>query len=109
MGRSLLISVGWLALVAISSVVGATERSENDYLPIELAPVSPEGEVVIVEKGDHLWSIAETSLGRQRSESPDPAEIRPYWVAIIDENTHRLRSGDPDLIYPGEKITLPAP
>ncbi len=30
-----------------------------------------------------------------------------YWVVVIEANRSRVRSGDPDLIYPGEVIVLP--
>ncbi len=42
------------------------------------------------------------------SRLPANSEISPYWRLVIDENLDNLRSGDPDLIYPGEVIELPA-
>jgi nucleoid-associated protein YgaU len=33
--------------------------------------------------------------------------ISPYWRAVIRANRAALRSGDPDLIFPGEWISLP--
>ncbi len=62
----------------------------------------------VVRRGDNLWSIA---AGRVREElaSADNAAIARYWRRIIDVNSDRLRSGDPDLIFPGETIVLPDP
>ncbi len=63
---------------------------------------------VIVAKGDHLWKISghhlHTVLGRPATNT----EIAPYWRRVVDTNRSNLISGDPDLIYPGEMVTLPA-
>lgn len=60
----------------------------------------------VVRRGDHLWSIA---AGRVRDElaSTDNAALARYWRRLIVVNRDRLRSGDPDLIFPGETIVLP--
>ena len=60
-----------------------------------------------VVAGDHLWSIAADHLARNRPDSPGESEIARYWRRVIDANRDRLRSGDPDLIFPGELIELP--
>lgn len=62
---------------------------------------------VVVRPGDHLWALAERRLGEAWGRAPGDHEVAPYWVAVIDANRDRLRSGDPDLIYPGEVIVLP--
>jgi hypothetical protein len=36
-------------------------------------------------------------------------EIGRYWVRLVDLNRHRLRSGDPNVVYPGETVLLPEP
>lgn len=59
---------------------------------------------VVVEKGDHLWKIS----ARHLDEHAGGSEIAPYWRRVVEVNTPRLRSGDPDLIYPGEIVHLPA-
>jgi hypothetical protein len=62
---------------------------------------------VVVRPGDDLWRLAaarlQTALGRTATAS----EIGPYWVEVVDANRARLRSGDPDLIFPGEELWLP--
>jgi nucleoid-associated protein YgaU len=35
-------------------------------------------------------------------------EVVAYWRSVIEANRERLQSGDPDLIYPGEVVLLPA-
>jgi hypothetical protein len=36
------------------------------------------------------------------------AEIGRYWIRLVELNRPHLRSGDPDVVYPGEAIALPA-
>jgi len=59
-----------------------------------------------VQRGDNLWTIAANHLagsGITRSNG----RIAPYWKELIQENRSGLRSGNPDLIFPGETVTLP--
>ena len=60
-----------------------------------------------VRAGDHMWALAEqrltTVLGRQVGD----IEVAPYWVKVVGANLSRIRSGDPDLIFPGEILLLP--
>ena len=62
---------------------------------------------VVVESGDHLWSLAEQRLAQVRGRGVSDAEIAPYWLKVIGVNLSRIRSGDPDLIFPGEIVLLP--
>lgn len=82
-------------------------------------PATPDGRddvatehdrVRVVESGDHLWSVAAAdvaAVSQQDVDALDPDEIVPRWQEIVDANREQLRSGDPDLIYPGERIELP--
>lgn len=60
-----------------------------------------------VAKGDNLWTISETHLrnvlGRQAAQD----EVAEYWIRVVDANRDSVKSGDVNLIYPGETITLP--
>jgi hypothetical protein len=63
-----------------------------------------------VARGDNLWVIARDHLSQLRSGGSGPPtnrEVADYWRKVVDANRDRLRSGDPDLIYPGEEIILP--
>lgn len=64
----------------------------------------------VVQPGDSLWKVAERHLanltGRSETDVATP-ELGRYWARLVDQNRGRLRSGDPDLIYPGEHLTLP--
>lgn len=72
-------------------------------LPVTVVATSSPATTTVVVPGDHLWRISEQHL-----DSADSAlEVAPYWHQVIEVNTPRLRSGDPDLIFPGEVIELP--
>lgn len=77
---------------------------------VPAAPPAPGRHVVAT--GDSLWTIAAAHLagltGRDRAALGDH-EIAPYWARVVDVNRAALRSGNPDLIYPGEIVDLPAP
>jgi nucleoid-associated protein YgaU len=88
---------------------------ETIILPPVPAPAGPAPETrgqashVVVE-GDNLWTIAGDHLAEARSGGagePTTREVAAYWLRVVDANARDLRSGDPDLIYPGESIVLP--
>ena len=62
---------------------------------------------VEVELGDNLWSISRAALKAAGDDRVTNAEVAPYWVKVVDINEDTITSRDPDLIYPGEEITLP--
>jgi hypothetical protein len=61
-----------------------------------------------VQPGDNLWTIARAELARV-GRTLDDRDIAPYWLRLIAANRATLRSGDPNLIYPGEIVELPNP
>jgi hypothetical protein len=61
----------------------------------------------LVVRGDNLWVISHDHLSAHLGRPARNAEIGPFWVEVIDANVGTIRSGDPDLIYPGETIALP--
>ena len=68
------------------------------------APPGPDRHTVL--RGDNLWTIAANHLadnGITRSNG----RIAPYWRELIQDNRKSLRSGNPDLIFPGETVALP--
>ncbi|MEX2622489.1 MAG: hypothetical protein WD651_02055 [Acidimicrobiia bacterium] len=62
---------------------------------------------VVVKPGDHMWSLAKARLRDSLGRLPTDAEISPYWRRVIEANQARIRSGDADLIFPGEVLILP--
>jgi nucleoid-associated protein YgaU len=101
--------------VTLATVVGflfgnvawADRGQVPSRLPVVIAS-SDADHTVIVAKGDHLWKISEHHLRRVLGRQATKVEISPYWRRVIETNRTKLRSGDPDLIYPGEVVTLPA-
>ena len=71
-------------------------------------PTSAVAGTYVVGAGDNLWVIAARQVaGIDRSVAEVPAaEIVPSWHALITRNGPHLRSGDPNLIVPGEVIVL---
>jgi hypothetical protein len=83
-------------------------------------PVGPEGSAattpsttdaglseVVVRPGDHMWKLAEDRLAAVLGRPVTDSEIAPYWLRVIGANLGTIRSGDPDLIFPGEVLVLP--
>lgn len=89
------------------------EQAAEQFDPAEEAarvrPVATSARhTVRVSRGDHLWSISEQHLGRVLGRADlGEHEIARYWVQVIEANRATIRSGNPDLIYPGELIELP--
>jgi hypothetical protein len=73
------------------------------------APNAPAHRHVVVA-GDNLWTIATAEVARTtgRSESElNDQEVASYWVELVAAARPGLRSGNPNLIYPGEVVPLP--
>lgn len=98
-----------IALVGLLMATGVAVASpvNQTRVPITVdgqAEQATRSETVVVEKGDHLWKISARHLG----DGAGVDEITPYWRVVVEVNTPRLKSGDPDLIFPGEIVQLPA-
>jgi hypothetical protein len=104
-----------------SSTTVATPAPPVPTLPPTAAPPAPAPPApaplaaptnVVVQAGDNLWTIAADALAhataRDRA-SLDDAEIARYWRAVCDANATTVRSGNLDVIVPGEVIALPPP
>ena len=63
----------------------------------EVRPSKPKPKEVTIKKGDTLWSVA-------RKHGGSGSKWKELWVA----NKKSLKSGVPNLIYPGEKVILPS-
>jgi hypothetical protein len=70
--------------------------------PLE-APRAPAAREHVVVAGDNLWTVAAAQLAGDAR----PREVDAYWRRLIAANLDTLRSGDPNLIYQGERLTLP--
>jgi LysM repeat protein len=58
---------------------------------------------VVVEEGDTIWTKAKDKM----PVGSDDQEVAEYADQVAEINQPRLRSGDPDLIKPGETLILP--
>ncbi|NNC93050.1 MAG: hypothetical protein HKN80_11235 [Acidimicrobiia bacterium] len=109
---------------AVADAVDGDARTPDVFVPPHLRPLpgpSAEDETgssdardgsierrVTVRRGDHLWGLSEQHLQRVLGRaSLGEHEIARYWVQVIAANRDVIRSGDPDLVHPGEVITLP--
>lgn len=101
---SLLLLLVAIGLFGQSAVAG--EAPPGTPLPIAL---TEEGHPASIEvrPGDHLWGISRVRLEEVRRSRVADSEVSPYWRKVVEMNTPRLRSGDPDLIFPGETVVLP--
>lgn len=96
-------------MVMMGSAAMADPAGTPSFVPVAFEEGSPRDESVVVKPGDHLWKISQSHLEASLERPAQPGEVVPYWLAVIETNRGRLASGDPDLIYPGEVITLPSP
>ncbi len=98
------------AIALLGAVATAEPAGKGSPLPIKVGhlPTATGSAIVIVEKGDHLWSISARHLTESRPGPASNADISPYWRLVVEVNTAQLKSQNPDLIYPGEEIKLPA-
>jgi hypothetical protein len=81
-------------------------RPPTPTTPPTTTSTRPRDSVVVVRAGDNLWVIAKRALEREQG-AVGPAEVVPYWRRVIAANAGGLRSHDPDLVFPGERIVLP--
>lgn len=61
-----------------------------------------------VQQGDSLWLIAETHVASALGHRPALETTTTYWRRLVDANRNTLRSGDPNLIFAGEIVTMPS-
>lgn len=80
----------------------------EDPSPVaEPAPGTADGRWVVAA-GDHLWGIAEETLGERPGDEPTLDQVVAYWQELIEVNRSRLVDpGNPDLIFPGQVLVLP--
>jgi len=77
---------------------------EPHMSPVSLSIVGRPTASVTVQPGDNLWKISQRHL---ESLGEDTPRLASYWASVVDTNRSLLRSGNPNLIYPGETVLLP--
>ena len=87
-------------------VYGTLKRGESrekkwPFPPVKVVAATTQAATThVVVAGESLWSIARDRVG-------DGDALLPYWRALCDANRASLRSGDANVIYPGETVVLP--
>lgn len=77
-----------------------------------VSPPAPSSvaEAVVVEVGDSFWSLAVEAVTELHGRPPADREVVGYWRRLVAANRAGLvDTGNPDLLYPGQKLTLPSP
>lgn len=86
----------------------ATATPPPDTVPVEEDPAGTGDDGThVVATGENLWTIARGAVAGAGNPAPHDREVHAYWVRLIAENLPSLRSGDPDLVHPGEVLQLP--
>ncbi len=96
-----------LLIMSCSLLAPAAHGSQvaDRYLPVETA-ASPK-QTWIVRSGEHFWSIATSHVGDTLGHPPTAPQVVEYWKTLVAANLSVIRSGNPDLIHPGEVLELP--
>lgn len=82
------------------------EPSSEPIPEATVAAHSIDGHQVVVNEGDNLWTLAAETLAAHGFEHPSCGQIAEYWRLVVAAN--QVRSGNPDVIAPGEAITMPS-
>lgn len=100
-----------VAGLAAPAVADGPPPTDLAHVPVHesTSPVDPDrprlprrhGEV-IVRAGDSLWRIASEEIGQRATD----AQVTTAWRRIYDAN-RAVIGGDPGLIRPGQKLSLP--
>ena len=104
-----IIQIGWtLAVPQTYPAVDDSPVHDSGSHEVDVDVDLTDG-TVIVEKGDHLWSLAEEQLRESLGREPTINETTAHWLTFIEVNEgNLLPPHDPDLIYPGQILDQPA-
>ncbi len=90
------------------SISPSREAPSDSSPPKRFSALRGEG-VYVVRRGDCLWTIARDHLrAPDGSDEPSPAAIDAYWRRIYRANRSVI-GPDPDLIFPGARLSIPPP
>ena len=65
---------------------------------------------VTVAPGDSLWTLTRDAIARETGRDPHTIggdELASRWVRVCEVNRDRLRSGDVNVLAPGEDVVIP--
>ena len=92
------------------SPAAAAAAAESDRSPAADEAANPgseaEDKTWLVMPGDNLWGIAADTVAH-RTGSAEPHTVLQYWLDLLEANVEVLGE-NPDLIYSGQILRLPA-
>jgi hypothetical protein len=95
---------------AVMEMLGDLEPTTTT-VPPDLVPAPsplPEDEVV-VQRGDSFWAVAVDVVAEASGSVPSERQVIHYWERLIEANRERLVApANPDLLFPGQVLVLPA-
>lgn len=75
---------------------------------VEGPPPAAVPDTITVADGDSFWSIAEDVVTASGN-APTVDAVTSYWASLVDANVDQLvDAGNPDLLLPGQVLTVPA-
>lgn len=90
------------------AITSTADDAVGSDVPAAVPAPTTAGTTWTVERGDHLWSIAERVLTDRLGATPDDDVIAMYWISIINANHDVLIDAEnPDLIAVGQVFALP--
>jgi hypothetical protein len=106
-GRRPVPAVATMAQVDVAVLrVEEVEEAEATMEVVEEPTAAHRVEEWVVVPGDSFWSIAEEVVAERLGRPGSEAEVAAYWGRLVEANRPHLATGDPDLIYPGQRFEL---
>ena len=99
--------MNYLAIVVAAVAAFVVSSVWYTVLGPQLVEVSAPGPGAAAEmKNPPAWKIAVEVVSAETG-AKNKRAVASYWAELVRAATPHLRSGDPNLIYPGEEIDLP--
>jgi hypothetical protein len=93
-----------------TTVPDASSTNTQPERPVDEPSREPPPAMYVVRPGDNFWTIAEQHLAKSAAgpgHGLPTKEVHAHWLQVVEANDDRARSGDPNLIVPGEHVELP--
>jgi hypothetical protein len=87
---------------------GAVGRREPAHPSASTTSPTTDAETWVIAPGEHLWHVAEATVGERGGAPPPAAAVLRYHRILVETNRDRLVDPtNPDLVYPGQVFVLP--
>lgn len=95
---------------APTAAPAAPPATDPPAAPSPPSPAPVAAAEVVVQPGESFWLLAERHETNRLGRQPTEAEVGACWQELVARNRHRLAvPGDPDLLFPGQRLILPCP